>query len=81
MCCVSRAGAVAHLNAYFGQGTGPIALNRVQCLGNESSLTDCLHTIINSCGHSDDAGVSCIGVSVYIYIYIYIQHIVHIAHI
>lgn len=64
MCCVPHAGAVAHLNAYFGQGTGPIALNRVQCLGNESSLTDCLHTIINSCGHSDDAGVSCIGVSV-----------------
>ena len=58
--CLST-GAVAYANAYFGQGTGPVWLSRVQCLGNETTLTNCTHATINNCGHHDDAGVSCIG--------------------
>ena len=50
---VSRAG--------FGQGSGPIQLDNVQCVGNENSLADCPANPIgiHNCGHSEDAGVRC----------------------
>ena len=55
------------LNAYryarYGQGTGPILLDYVNCLGSESSLFSCSHRgvglINNNCDHSKDAGVQC----------------------
>ncbi|XP_037627947.1 deleted in malignant brain tumors 1 protein-like isoform X2 [Sebastes umbrosus] len=54
--------AVAALqSAFFGQGRGPIWLDNVRCLGNEPSVTHCLHQGFgfHNCLHSEDAGVIC----------------------
>ena len=45
--------------AFFGQGTGTIALNNVQCVGTEARLVDCSSGSVVSCSHSEDAGVRC----------------------
>ena len=54
---------VAFHNAAFGQGTGQIWLDDVQCVGNETLISHCnhlgwgVHDIY--CRSSDDAGVVC----------------------
>ena len=55
------AGAVAFSNAQFGQGTGNIVLDNVNCVGTETTLLSCSHNGINNhnCAHSEDAGVRC----------------------
>ncbi len=47
--------------AFFGQGTGDIVLDDVNCVGDETSLFFCPHSGINThnCDHSEDAGVMC----------------------
>ena len=49
--------------AYFGQGTGPIHLDRLFCSGDEERLTDCIHAPVlpRQCGHDQDVGVRCSG--------------------
>jgi len=55
-------GFYSSVRAYtYGQGTGPIWLSRLSCVGNESSLTECSQFSVGAknCTHSDDAGVYC----------------------
>ena len=49
--------------AYFGEGSGPIWYDNVDCVGNEANITQCSHSGIGvlNCTHSQDAGVVCGG--------------------
>ena len=56
-------GAKARTYAFYGQGSGPIMLTSVGCIGEEPSLLNCTHYGygVTSCGHYEDAGVHCPG--------------------
>ena len=47
--------------AEFSEGSGPIQLDDMHCIGSESNLTKCLARPIkqHNCQHSKDAGVRC----------------------
>jgi len=58
------AGSQAFRNAEFGEGTGPIFLEGLDCDGTETSLLDCTMDVelgLTLCDHSDDAGIKCFG--------------------
>ncbi|XP_041481622.1 deleted in malignant brain tumors 1 protein-like isoform X1 [Lytechinus variegatus] len=48
-------------NGSFGQGSGDILLDEVDCIGDESSIFYCSHdgVGVSSCSHGEDAGVRC----------------------
>ena len=53
-------GATAHTGAYFGEGSGPIHLDIVQCSGSEYNLTECeIRNDRVRTNHSIDVGVKC----------------------
>lgn len=56
-------GAELYINAFFGEGTGPIYYDDFRCTGTESFLFLCPNgglNMIGDCnGHADDAGVRC----------------------
>ena len=54
-------GARSVMSALYGEGSGPIFLDDVNCTGTESSLLDCPSTMQHNCQHSEDAGVQCNG--------------------
>ena len=55
----------ARVSAYFGEGSGLILLDNVNCGGNEFSIFECRHRIFSEhdCEHHEDAGVVCYGES------------------
>ena len=50
-----------HREAHFGEGSGEILLDNLQCTGREASLLDCPHNglYVHNCEHNGDAGVTC----------------------
>ena len=51
----------ARVSAYYGQGSGQVWLNNLNCVGNESTIVNCSYDGwgIHDCSHSKDAGVKC----------------------
>ena len=47
----------------YGQGSGIIAFDNVECNGTEPNIFDCQHKgyQVHDCDHSKDAGVTCSG--------------------
>ncbi|RXG56218.1 Neurotrypsin [Armadillidium vulgare] len=54
-------GGIAHKKGFFGKGNGPIWLDNVDCLGNETKLSQCRHSPpgTSACLHSEDVGITC----------------------
>ena len=48
--------------AHYGEGTGPIWLDNVHCVGNESDIFTCVNNGIGNhdCIHYEDASVECL---------------------
>ena len=51
--------AQALKEAYFGQGSGKIHIDDVNCLGNETNLLECGYEPDHNCQHFEDASVVC----------------------
>ena len=49
------------LGNYYGNGSGPIWHERLQCTGNETSFGECGHhdTYFGRCTHRDDVSIAC----------------------
>ena len=61
----------AYRTSQFGQGTGPIWLDDIHCIGTESRLDQCPHNGIgvHNCIHFEDAGVQCTSKLCCIYVF------------
>ena len=58
--CLMHTDSTGLLTSSFGQGTGPIFLDNVACVGTENSLEDCTHDpSATDCTHHEDAAVQC----------------------
>lgn len=52
---------MAVMESAFGRGNGPIWMDDVRCIGNESDIITCQHfgPRDQNCGHDEDVGVIC----------------------
>ena len=48
-------------SAFYGQGSGQIWLDNVNCVGTEETIRNCSHSGwgYHNCSHEDDASVNC----------------------
>lgn len=55
--------AVPLANAYYGPGSGPIYVDDLDCIGNETNIGQCDRKplTVNDCEHNEDAGLMCLG--------------------
>ena len=54
-------GAEAYSQAQFGQGSGPIVLDDLDCNGDEVSILNCdFDQDTSDCTHFEDAGIRCV---------------------
>ena len=53
--------AIPRYNAFYGQGSGQIWLDNLNCVGTEVTIGSCSHRGwgVEDCDHSKDAGVKC----------------------
>ena len=58
---VYREAVTVHLNAEFGEGSGPILLDDLLCSEGASDLVDCNGWVwgVSDCKHDEDVGVTC----------------------
>ena len=56
-------GSVVLRDLSFGEGVGPIFLDRVSCSSDSPTLLECDSNPlgVHTCSHSQDVGVQCIG--------------------
>ena len=45
--------------ATFGEGSGPILLSDMACMGTENSIAECPANHLSKCTHAEDASVRC----------------------
>lgn len=47
--------------AYYGEGRGPILMDDVECVGDETSIVQCRNKgwYAHNCQHSEDVGIMC----------------------
>ena len=61
---------LARPSSYYGEGSGPIWLDRVGCTGGERTIGECYHSgwgvHSSTCNHSSDFGVFCLSESLYV---------------
>ena len=72
-------------NAFYGEGSGQIWLDDVNCVGSELTITHCSHSGWGSqnCSHGQDASVKCnsfsklliVISSMYVHTYVTIMHV------
>lgn len=59
-CNLLSADATAFGLAFYGQGSGPIVLDDVACVGTETNILSCpFDNVTTDCTHREDAGVQC----------------------
>ena len=59
---LTHSGTVVFRGLTFGEGLGPIFLDRVSCSSNSPSLLECDSNPlgVHTCSHSQDVGIQCI---------------------